>query len=145
MDKRIEQRRMKVLQNEQQEMIKEHGWFMHYVFEHHGELNGLANIHTHGLKENFNHPDIQVVLPLPPEVIHGVFSGIVEDVKNGRAFKPDVATKEVLQGYDVYFKEYTENGRKVLRLILPDPQGKFPFDEDCLDDYKSQFDVLPEI
>lgn len=120
MDKWIEQRRIQQSKNEQQDLLDKYGWYMHYVFDKNGEYNGLSNIHTHGLKESFNHLDLQAALPLRPEIIHLVFSTIIEHIKNGIVFLPNSSSDEVIQWYAVYFKEFTENGRSVLRVIFPE-------------------------
>jgi hypothetical protein len=128
-----------------EQMMEEHGWIVHYVFEtDKREFNGLCNIHTHGLEQNFDHPDFQVVLPLDPKVIHPVLSGMVADVKQGKQFLANVRDNRVLSGMDVMFKEFEENGRTVLRLIVPDPNGLLPDQEGCQEPYSRQFEELPD-
>lgn len=145
MHKKIMDKRIQVTRDHEKQLLKEHGWLIHYVFEtEESSLNGLANIHTHGLAETFGHMDLQVVLPIAPETIHPVLHGIVHDIKNGKVFHPNERSSEVLQGMDVYFAPYTEHDRDVLRLILPDPNGRLPFEEDCDAFYKRQTEELPE-
>lgn len=141
----MDENNFKKVLEEQEEMLEKHGWVVHFVFEsYEGELNGMANIHTHGLKENFDHYDLQIVLPVKPELAHSVLSGIAEAIKEGRTFKPEVLTKGVLRNFDVIFRVYEEAEREVLRLFLPDPNGKLPFEEDCEEIYKRQMEKIPE-
>lgn len=145
MDKKIYDRRIEVLSEKEESLLKEYGWYVHYFFETpEGELNGLANIHTHGLKENFNHPDLQIVLPLAPETAHPVLTSIVNQIKGGEKFVAKERYSNVLQGMDVCFASYTENNRSVLRLMIPDPKGYLPDNQLCEDIYKRQLELLPE-
>ena len=142
MHKKILSKSIKSLVNSEQRMMEEYGWVVHFVFEVNGEFEGLANIHTHGLLESFGHKDLQLVLPLDPKDSHPLLAGIVNQVKEGRVFKEDIATSKVIHNYDVYFKEVIENDRTLLRLILPDPNGKFTNEKDCIDPYNRQLEVL---
>lgn len=49
MDEKIFQRRMTVFHEREQEMLREYGWFVHYVFDVDDSMDGMANIHTHGV------------------------------------------------------------------------------------------------
>lgn len=45
----------------QNEMLEEYGWYMDIVpAEEYDEIH--ANYHTHGVQDNFNHMDFQIVL-----------------------------------------------------------------------------------
>ncbi|WP_066297456.1 DUF4262 domain-containing protein [Bacillus sp. FJAT-29937] len=119
-------------------------WTVHYVFETElCEFGGLCNYHTHGLKENYDHLDFQVVLPLNPKTIDPILGMMVNQIKEGRVFESDKKAGQVLRGFDVLFKEFHDGNRKVLRLILPDPNGKFPGDEGCQEPYSRQLEELP--
>lgn len=105
--------------------------------------NGLANVHTHGVEENYGHPDLQIVLPLEPNLATAVLNGIVDTYINtgnklvDGEFNPhliqDAVAKTVLQ---------EETGRTVFRIILPDPNAKFPEDEGCQTPYNRQYENL---
>jgi hypothetical protein len=129
--------------SQEQEMLEEYGWFVHYVFEtDKNELKGLANIHTHGILENFNHLDVQIVLPLSPEVAHPVLVEVVEKIKNGTTFKDNEVSSEVLYDMDVYFLKFNEGNREVLRVMLPDPKGSLPNERECDEMYKRQLEII---
>lgn len=126
------------------EMIEKYGFYSHYVFEtYENELNGLANIHTHGLKESFNHMDLQIVLPLEPQTVNGLLHTIVNNIKEGKVYKSGKLYDDVIENYCVMFKKFKEHDRDVLRLLLPDKDGFFPKDKECADMYKRQIETLP--
>lgn len=148
MHKRIQERRnqeerFQEVKRRQDVALEEHGWFAHFVFDHDGNMGGMANCHTHGVWENFGHRDLQIVLPIQPEVAHGLFTTVVEQVKKGRIFKTDTAEDKVINNLDVHFREYEDQGRKLLRIILPDPTGKFPWEVGCENPYNRQTENIP--
>lgn len=145
MDERILDRRIRVMREKERELIKQYGWITHYTFEtEKREYNGLCNIHTHGLTETQNHLDLQIVIPLPQNIAHGVITQAISLIKAGTSFKDGDSSSEILNGADVYFRKFQENGRDVLRIILPDEHNKFPEDDDCDEYFKRQLEVLPD-
>lgn len=84
-------------------------------------------------------------LPVDPQTIYPILIVMVEQVKEGKLFETDKKDSRVLQGFDVIFKEFDEEDRTVLRLILPDPNGKFPGDEGCMAPYSLQLEKLPKM
>lgn len=97
-------------------MIKEFGWVAHGV---------PKNYHTHGLQENFDHPDIQIVFPMPPHICHPLANIVVELIKGGKKFTEGDINFDILAGdFPVRFIKAKECGRDILRMILPDKQGK---------------------
>jgi hypothetical protein len=61
---------------------KNPGWIIHFVpdekFPVKG-MTGLYNIHTHGILEKYNHLDIQIVCPVPPQIAHIVIWDMVKN------------------------------------------------------------------
>ena len=56
----------------EENMLQEYGWYMHSILAE--DIDGIhANYHTHGLRDNFNHQDLQIALNMDPEVAHSVF------------------------------------------------------------------------
>lgn len=137
MNKKTNQERLNALNKKTDKLLNEHGWFFHYV----PLENGIANIHTHGLLENFNHQDIQIVLMLSQDVAQGVLNTLVDNIKGGYEYKAGKHSN-VLQGFDVECKEFAEGGRTVVRVALPDPRGHFPGDDGCSAPYNSQYEEL---
>ena len=138
------ERRMAV-QNHIKKMLETHGWVLHTVYDREGDnpLNGLANIHTEGLPENFSHKNIQVVLPVSAQVIYPIVYGMMEKIKTGYVFEPNQRNSEVLEGADVYFQEIAQGNETYLRMIMPDREGRLPNEEGCTGVYTRQFEQLP--
>jgi hypothetical protein len=110
------------------------GWYVHFVP---GDKNFPydMNVHTHGVEETFKHPDIQICAGLPSAIALSILTTAVEDyIRKGKEFKagkfydglikpaPDL---EGVLKMEVLFLEATENGRPVLRMILPGKLGEF--------------------
>lgn len=102
-----------------------------------GFLPYMCNAHTHGM-DKYNHLDFQIVLMLKPEVICGILNTFGLLVQSGKIFKDGDSVSEIINKYDVRLKEFEETGRKVLRIILPDEQNRFPGDEGCEAPYSLQ-------
>lgn len=127
-------------------MVDEHGFMIRYVFEtEKSEYDGLANIYTVGLPETQSHPNIQVVLPLPQKIVHGVISSLVHLIKGGQSFKDGDRSFEVLDGMWVSFKEFENMDQKMIRLMLPDPEGHLPEQDGCDEMYKRQLETLNNV
>lgn len=98
----------------------------------------LCNTHTHGL-EKYGHLDFQVVLAMPPELIGHLLNDLGLRVQAGEKFKDgDVIDDLLANGYLVRLIEVEETGRKVLRLLLPDGNNRFPGDKECRYPYNRQ-------
>ncbi|HWL22650.1 MAG TPA: DUF4262 domain-containing protein [Ureibacillus sp.] len=129
------------MENEQweQQMLAEYGWYMDAIFAE--EYDGIhANYHTHGVQENFNHMDFQIVLNMDPEVANDIFFTLIDDINKGKRFEEGKEYSDILEGFKVTFKQYREMGRDVLKVLLPDEDGIFPTEENCDEYYKTQLD-----
>lgn len=126
---------------QEEELIEKYGFVIHNVFPS-SDDEILWSHHTHGLKENFNHIDLEIVLPINPNIVGGVFHGMVEQIKEGESFENKLISDRVIQGYDVQLVKVNDGHRELLRIILPDVNGKFPADKDCADVYKNQLDDI---
>lgn len=103
------------------EMVKRHGWYIHFDMLS-AECPYYVNIHTHGLSR-FDHLDLQICFPLTKEDAYTILLGIVEKIAKGARFVPGIKYPDLLHGYHVEFAEAKEDGRIVLRVILPDKDG----------------------
>lgn len=126
---------------QQKEMIEKYGFVIHNVFPS-SEDEVLWSHHTHGLKENFNHTDLEIVLPIDPQLAGSLLHGMVEQIKKGESFENILISDKVIENFDVQLVETMEGDRKVIRVVLPDANGKFPKDKDCAEIYKNQLDDL---
>lgn len=126
---------------QEEELIEKYGFVIHNVFPS-SDDEILWSHHTHGLKENFNHMDLEIVLPINPNVVGGIFHSMVKQIKEGESFEDKLISNRVIQNYDVQLVKVNDGHRELLRIILPDVNGKFPSDEDCADIYKNQLDDI---
>lgn len=112
------------------ELIVKIGWVAHALVDQ-------PLIHTHGLPERFDHPDLELRLDVPPRQRYELLAVLAEAVKAGRRFKPgDEDT--TLFSVPVHFIAREESGRMVVRAIFPDPQGRFPDEPGCPSEWAAQ-------
>jgi hypothetical protein len=102
--------------------IERFGWVAHHIVD-----SPVPTAHTHGLRERFDHPDLQVVLPASPETIQRLLAPVAQAVVNGRTFCAGEEATDVFN-VPVRFVARTESGRGVLRVLFPDPNGRWPDD-----------------
>lgn len=126
--------------NKQTECVKKYGFYTHYVLPAGNKM--LANYHTHGLEKTRNHLDFQIVLPINPELAHSIIWNFIKRINKGEKFEPNTKVENIIKGFPVKLIEATEGNRKVLRIILPDPNGKFPNEKKCNEFYKKQIENL---
>jgi len=105
--------------------LKEYGWFAHYVTDDDSYPYGV-NYHTHGIKENFNHSDFQIVFPIDPEVSHMILFNLINKIGHEKkTFEADKKYSKISgNDYLLTFIEVKEGNRKVLRLIVPGKDGE---------------------
>lgn len=115
------------------DMLAKHGFYVHYV-PNDPQTDPGVNAHTHGFEETWGHVDFQIVLPLNPEMVHGIFWSLANAVKAGKKFAAG-DHEGVITNFSVRMVEAWENDREVLRVLLPDESGKFPDDEGCEEKY----------
>lgn len=121
------------------EIMKKYGYIIDATFGYDVELDHdfgkgiFFNTHTHGLKKNFNHPELQIILPLSKEVVTGIINTVVQTfVVNGDGLTDGQVIKDLFNpGYDllvVLHKQEDEDGhsQEFLRLLIPDEQNKIP-------------------
>lgn len=120
---------------------------IHYVQEHdcdfcgkHEEkvqygFTGFANIHTHGL-DNYNHKEICIPLDIGPSLAKTILNICGLRIKLEQHIFVPGKDYSVIKNLPVLFYEFTNSD--MLYMILPDPNGKFPTDEDCQFPYNKQ-------
>ena len=132
---------MKEFREKEIELINKYGFIIHNVFPD-SEDEMLWSHHTHGVKESFNHMDLEIVLPINPNIANSVLHGMVESIKEGESFEDKTISDRVIRDYNVQLVKVTDGKRDLLRVILPDENGRFPSDDDCAEVYKNQLDDL---
>ena len=102
-----------------------------------GFLQYACNAHTHGM-ERYRHMDFQMVLFLPPEEIGRILNTLGLRVQAGERFHDGVLVSGIYEDCDIRLNEYKENGRTVLRVVIPDKNNVFPEEENCMPVYRLQ-------
>jgi hypothetical protein len=127
------QARFQLIKRWQQVRKDKLGWIGDYIFGCDDMPYGI-NAHTHGLAENFDHLDLQVVLDINDRMINNIFTTCADRIKEGETFEPGVPYAGVLRGYMVTFAKAKEDDREVLRVILPDKDGNLDKETNVLQD-----------
>ena len=127
-----------------EENIKKYGWQYQYVFDKAGEKQDFS--YTIGLEESFSHPEI-MIFGLKREQMHQILSDLVNDIKEGRVFKPNEKTGDIVAGgYEVIFKplkeehlpeyagiaaDYYKKPFRVYVMLWPDKNNILPTEPRC--------------
>ena len=124
------------------------------------------NIHTHGLMNSVNRLDLQALLfdgmeidrATAADIVDSIATEIVDGVDRGQARNGAILTMPQKDDDDskicIYLMaaleryDFDENMKRllpgivlpVLRVIFLDPNGKYPWEEDCDKAYKKQID-----
>lgn len=130
----------KRLQETQAENIEKYGFCIHYVSD--SDSPELINAHTHGISSSFDHKDFQIVLNLHPSVVQSIFFNLVESLKSGNRFEHNQKVNEIIRYFQIKLIDAVEDGRQVLRVILPDPDGNTDKDKMSLE-YARQYPEKP--
>tara|TARA_B100000614_G_scaffold262489_2_gene296254 strand:- start:11705 stop:12190 length:486 start_codon:yes stop_codon:yes gene_type:complete len=157
--------RLAALEAWENEMMQKHGWYAHMVGpsceceacgEHdtEGDTDSptLVNYHTHGLT-TLGHTDLQIVLPINPNLAMSIFHTIVGNIKDGQTYEPGETYHDVLgdnrEGHEggsmpVAFALASEGAdHPVLRVIIPDEAGCV--DREAMDEqYAIQWEGLTD-
>lgn len=107
-------------------------WFIHYVFD---AFPGKGiDAHTHGL-EDLGLYELQIVLPIPQNEAGNILNSLAFFQKNKNIkFEDGDCLKGFLYSGDIYFKKIDDQ----LRLIFPDDNLKYPWDDGCDTDFYNQ-------
>jgi hypothetical protein len=109
----------------EKEQLEKFGWIAHYT-----DLNDWGvNFHTHGLQKTYNHPDLQIVAVIDMKTAHNIFWNVIDHIHEGEKFKDGDTASGIIVGYKVKFISAEEDGRPVLRIILPDTEGNLDQDK----------------
>ena len=134
---------LRTIREEERALLAKFGYFIHHVRPDKATL--YADSHTHGLKKSRNHPELQAVLPLHPDILHQILHNAVRVIDTGEHLQNDTYISGILDTYKVHIRSYMGEKGSYFRLILPDPNGKFPGDPGCNPLYKGQASDPPDI
>lgn len=90
----------------------------------------ICNAHTHGM-DKYGHLDFQLVINLPQAEIGRILNTLGLRVKAGERFKDGDLVSGIYEDCEIRLTIFEEDKRKVLRVIIPDKQNRFPEDEGC--------------
>ena len=124
--------------------IENFGWHSLFVFDPEGEK---ANFHyTVGLEESYSHPEI-LIFGLSQDSGHGILTDLVEEIKSGKPFEPNLKLSEVIGGsFDVMFKpvrnpldieylagaqNYYKKNFRAYVMFWPDKENVLPTEKTC--------------
>lgn len=136
------------MKKSQEELIKkandlllgEYGWCVHCIEDN--DYN-IIEYHTHGLLLIFGHIDLQILsvpdLPISKayDIINSIVSSIIDDEKFTNDDEFTIKNDDTLYK----MKMVLENGfdRPLLRIIIPDENNLYPWDEGVNPYYELQF------
>ncbi len=102
-----------------------------------GFLPNMCDAHTHGM-DKYGHQEFQMVLMIGPELICYILNELGLRVQAGERFKDGDSVSEIIKDFDIRIKEVAVDEKKLLRVVLPDPENRFPGDEQCAEYYNQQ-------
>ena len=100
----------------------------------------ICNAHTHGMNK-YGHLDFQLVIHLHPNQMGYVLNTLGLRVQAGEHFKSGDLVEGIFDRCPLRLDEVEESGRKVLRVIIPDDQNRFPEDSAC--EYPYSYQLVP--
>ena len=101
-----------------QKILEKYGWVAFYT-----PFEDIIDAKTLGLFENFDHPELQIVLKMDYARAHGVLCTVVDHIKEGMTFEAGKDYEGIIPNLKIRFVESTRDD--MLRLIFPDPNGSF--------------------
>ena len=98
----------------------------------------ICNACTQGLTA-YGHPEFQLVLHM--NSILDVLNTLGLRVRAGEQFSAGQMVTGIFEDCRIRLDEFEENGRTVLRVIVPDARNRWPEDPGC--DYPYRLQTLP--
>lgn len=111
--------------------LETHGFYVHATPVPNEDF--FLNVHTHGFTTSWNHPDMQIVIGIDPNISASILWRCAHLIKGGEQFDgdPNVDVVNILEYIPVRIISTTEDSRPVLRIILPDENNLFPGSDEC--------------
>lgn len=108
------------------EALQIFGWYFHIIIDA-TDCPNCTNFHTHGLPHSFNHPDLQICIPMPDHYAENLFWSCVKLIRAGRRFEVETFYDDIFPPYKIQFIDAAEgiDKRHVLRMILPDKNNEY--------------------
>lgn len=100
-------------------------------------ISGYCDAQTVGMYK-YSHPEFQLVLHMDHKMILYTLNSLGLRVQSGKTFKDGDIIDDLFDGYLAKIKEFIDGERKILRVLIPDANHKFPEDEGCQLEYTYQ-------
>lgn len=100
----------------------------------------ICNAHTHGMRK-YGHLDFQLVLHVSDQDFGYILNSLGLRVQAGEHFNSGDLIEGIFEDCPVRLDEVEESGRRVLRVIIPDSQNRFPEDPAC--EYPYSYQLVP--
>lgn len=136
----------------QQEMMQKHKFVVHYVIDTYefpldDQLLSYPSIHTHGLTEHFNHPEIELALPLEEQTAMYLMHTFVDKLKAGvKVEETEIFTWPEYNHVRCYCLPVSYlQGQSVCqgyRLVIGDENNKLPGEAGCNRLYDAQIKAV---
>lgn len=107
--------------------LKTIGWYTTYVPSDCDSPTHFS-ARTFGLAQNFNHPDLQIVVPMDDKLTHMIFTNAIRQIKEGMKFIPDDKTEYeniIWNGYKIKFIIGKDGKSSLYRIILPNKDHSY--------------------
>lgn len=131
----------------EKDSIEKYGWYTHFITDEDDSSPTGFNAHTHHLMESYGHPDLQIVIPMEPQLVSYIFHNAVNEyIKKGIPLEVGKEYKNIIgNGYSITVIKVKEtDDREVLRIIFPDKYGYLqktePMDERYLIQYEGEIE-----
>jgi hypothetical protein len=83
----------------------------------------IPDYHTHGLMESLDHPELQIIYPMPMELACQLIHNAVRLIKQGKRLEPGKLYAEIVEGYDIEM-EWAEDQTLIRMIMPPPPEGE---------------------
>ena len=110
----------------------------------HDFLPYFFNAKTHGM-DKYGHKEFQMVLKIDHKMVMYILNSLGKRVQAGEKFQSGDYVSEIIEGFDLRLQEFPDGDTCVLRVFIPDPNGKFPDDIDCESIYALQKQPIHEL
>lgn len=117
------------------EKITEPTWIIHNVFDEEEMTH-----HTHGL-DVYGSLELEINLSISPKNAGMILNILGLEIANGKKFEDGEIDYSIFKNGIAFRKVTSKFGdvvSDVLRVIIPDTNFKFPWDEGCQEPYASQ-------
>jgi len=121
---------LKALESWHAEPMAREGWVAHGITDQ-------PLVHTHSLAEHFDYSDLEMRLSVDPSTRYQCLATVAEAVTAGQRLIAGTQNT-TLFSCPIRLIERKECDRTVLRVVFPDPQGRFPEDPGCPAKWTSQ-------